>query len=213
MRPLICINAVIKDTTMKKIAFFVLTALFSSALWAQHVPNFGVKAGINISDWNVENVNNDVFENRLGLHLGLLSHIHLSKSIAFQPEVQFSTQGVEVAATNDKYKMSYINVPLMLQYMFDNGFRIEAGPYVGFLVDAEDEGENGTTIDRRDDYKTIDAGLGFGLNYLTYSGFGVGGRYNLGLANISEREAAIKNRVFQISLFYMFDNAHKAKSR
>ncbi len=198
---------------MKKIALAVLSVMFSTALWAQHVPNFGVKAGLNISDWNAKNVNSDVFDSRLGFHLGLLSHIHLSNKLAFQPEVQFSTQGVEVASTNDKYKMSYINVPLMVQYMFNNGFRVEAGPYVGFLVGAEDEGDNGTTIDRKDDYKTVDAGLGFGLNYLTYSGFGVGGRYNLGLANVSERTTEIRNRVFQISVFYMFDNAHKAKSR
>ena len=102
----------------------------------------------------------------------------------------------------------------MIQYMFDNGFRIEAGPYVGFLLGAKDVSASGTEVEAKDDYKKVDAGLGLGLNYLSYSGFGVGGRYNIGLANINDRIGSkIQNRVFQLSVFYMFDNDHKAKSR
>lgn len=202
---------------MKKISLLALMMMCCTAvLQAQNTPVFGIKAGLNIADLKVENVDNDVLESRLGFHIGLLSHIHVTNKIAFQPEVQFSAQGAEVAATGDAWKVNYINVPLMFQYMFNNGFRIEAGPYVGFLVGAEDESESGTSINRNDEYEKLDAGLGFGLNYLTYSGFGIGGRYNLGLANISDlsvRDAKINNRVFQLSVFYMFDNDHKRKSR
>jgi hypothetical protein len=64
-----------------------------------------------------------------------------------------------------------------------------------------------------DVYKTPNVGLGVGLNYLSYSGLGVGARYNLGLSNIGEGSTDIKTRTLQLSLFYMFDSRHKSKSR
>ncbi len=93
----------------------------------------------------------------------------------------------------------------MLQYMFDNGFRLEAGPQLGLMVSNDNN---------NDIFKSTNVGLGFGLNYLTYSGFGVGGRYILGLSKINEPIAAeAKSRNIQLSIFYMLDHNHKAKSR
>jgi hypothetical protein len=114
---------------------------------------------------------------------------------------------------NDVTKLDYINLPIMLQYMFDNGFRLEAGPQFGFLVNSKFKYNDGREVDLDDVYKTPNVGLGFGLNYLSHSGFGVGGRYNLGLSNIGEGTSDIKTRTLQFSLFYMFDSQHKAKSR
>jgi hypothetical protein len=88
--------------------------------------------------------------------------------------------------------------------MFNNGFRLEAGPQLGLLVNSDNE----------DLFKSTNIGLGFGLNYLSYSGLGLGARYNLGLNRITENIAPEgKGRNLQISLFYMFDNNHKSKSR
>ena len=153
---------------------------------------------------------------KTGGHLGLLSHIHLSPEWALQPELQFSTQGAEttIQGTEFTWKMNYINVPVMVQYMFNNGFRIEAGPYAGFLINGKLESENGAEDEVTNEFKKTDFGLGFGINYLSYSGFGVGGRYNLGLTNINDaRVNETRNRVLQLSVFYMFDKNHKAKSR
>ncbi|MDB5253602.1 MAG: PorT family protein [Flaviaesturariibacter sp.] len=180
---------------------------------AQEKPVFGLKAGVNVADWKVDGVDNDALDSRIGFHIGLLSHIHVAKSVALQPEIQYSTQGAKNASNDDVYKVDYINVPIMLQYMFNNGFRIEAGPQFGLLVTAKDE-QNNVSIDAKDDYKKGDVGIGLGLNYLSYSGFGVGGRYTFGVADINDAGAnSIKNRVLQVSLFYMFDRNHKAKSR
>lgn len=202
---------------MKKISLILVAALCSTALFAQHLPTWGIKGGVNLATWNHDNNDvQDVLNSRLGFHVGLLSHNHITNNIAIQPELQFSTQGVEVEnGSNDlEFRTSYLNVPVMVQYMFDNGFRLEAGPYVGFLLGARDVDAAGNETEAKDDYKKVDAGLGVGLNYLSYSGFGVGGRYNFGLANINDRVGdKVQNRVLQLSIFYMFDQAHKAKSR
>jgi len=130
---------------------------------------------------------------------------------ALQPEVVYSGQGAEVGNTH--VKLDYINIPLMIQYMFNNGFRIEAGPQLGLLIAAKNEvGDNET--ETKDHYNTPDFGVGLGISYLSYSGFGVGGRYNIGVSNISETASPnIKNRVFQLGVFYLFDHHHKAKSK
>ncbi len=203
---------------MKKI-IVILTAFFlSSAVIAQTGAVFGLKGGLNLANFNSD-ADEEATDMKTGFHVGGLAHIHLNPQWAIQPELQFSTQGAEteinIFGQNREFtfNLNYLNVPVMVQYMFNNGFRLEAGPYVGFLIGANLEDDEGNEDDTDDEYKKIDAGLGFGINYLTTSGFGFGGRYNLGLSNINEERAnKIQNRVFQISLFYMFDQAHKAKS-
>ena len=200
---------------MKKISLLVIgftSAIFSFAQSAK----FGVKAGANISTLKIEDFDDN--DSRIGLHAGLFAHIHLNPQWAVQPEVVYSAEGGKlrnVVTQGDEvtFKNDYVNIPVMLQYMFDNGFRLEAGPQLGLLVSSKAEDDDGNEDDADDTFKSTNVSLGFGLNYLSQSGFGVGGRYNLGLSNIAEGSGDVKGRVFQISLFYMFDNAHKAKSR
>jgi hypothetical protein len=114
-------------------------------------------------------------------------------------------QGGKSGGTN--FNLDYINVPVLLQLMFDNGFRIQAGPQIGFLVRAK--AENGsTTIDVLDDFKSIDAGLSFGASYVhTPSNFGIDVRYNLGLSDISESSAVSSNsRGLQVGVFFLFNH-------
>jgi hypothetical protein len=201
---------------MKKVSLFISILMLSMGAFAQHVPKFGLKAGVNLANWSFEDddVENDF---RTGFHIGALAHIHLAPTWAIQPEVQYSAQGTKTdlgSAGEFTWKSDYINVPVMIQYMFNNGFRLEAGPQIGFLVNGKLEDEDDNEEDISDDLKKTDVGIGFGLNYLTYSGLGLGVRYNLGLTNINEeRTTETKNRVLQLSLFYMFDSQHKAKSR
>ncbi len=186
----------------------MMSVLFSTVILAQTGADFGIKAGLNVANMSIEpDVRNT--DARLGLHAGLLAHIHLAPEWALQPEIVYSAQGFEDKVSNVKWKLDYINVPIMIQYMFNNGFRLQAGPQVGFLASAKID-----NTDIKDDLKKIDAGLGFGVGYLSSSGFGIDARYNLGLSNVNdEGSTELKNRVFQVGLFYMFNSQHKAVSR
>jgi hypothetical protein len=205
---------------MKKLSVLVLAMLFIGEIFAQHTPAFGLKGGLNISDLKFKVPSGNVepeHSTALGVHAGFLAHMHLSKNIGLQPELLYSGQGMELTTGSSTFdvKLNYLNLPVMIQYMFDNGFRVEAGPQFGLLLNAKIQDNTGTTSITKN-YKKGDVGLGFGLNYLTYSGFGIGGSYNLGLGNINKTEGAtankIYNRVGQISLFYMFKSNHKAAS-
>ena len=169
--------------------------------------NVGVKAGLNV--YNVNNDNGVEYDSKTGFHAGLIGHIHLGPQFGLQPEVVYSSQGAkfDFANTESKLKLGYINVPIMLQYMFDNGFRLQAGPQVGFLVNADTE-TNGNETDVKDNYNTVDFGIGAGVGYIhPPSGFGVDARYNLGLSNINKNDAIeSKNRGFQVGVFYLFNH-------
>lgn len=183
-------------------AIAIAAIMISGNANAQHV-NFGVKGGLNF--YNIKNENNSKYDTKTGIHLGVLGHIHLDRSIAIQPELVYSSQGAKytTAGIDYKLKLGYINLPVMLQYMFKNGFRLEAGPQVGFLISAKSVANNNSS-DVKSSFKPIDFGVGLGAGYIKpSSGLGVGLRYNVGLSNINNNgPVKSSNNGFQVSLFY-----------
>lgn len=170
---------------------------------AQNV-NIGTKIGLNSHTINSDN--NSDFDSRIGIHAGLIGHIHLNNEFALQPEIMYSMQGAK--SGNTELKLDYINIPVLAQYMFDNGFRLQAGPQLGFLINAEGE-NNDSTNDLKDDFKSVDAGLSFGVGYIhPPTSFGIDARYNLGISDISESaNVETTNRGFQIGIFYLFNHS------
>ena len=165
---------------------------------------FGVKAGLNVSNASIEGSTNP--DARASLYVGALAHIHLDREWAIQPEVLYSSQGYKYTVNNVDYKVpiNYITIPILGQYMFGEGFRVETGPQPGIMVSAHTK-SGGNSTDVSKSFKTFDLSWVFGIGYLTHSGFGVDARYNLGLTDISDDGgSAIKNRVFAAGIFYQF---------
>ena len=161
--------------------------------------NMGIKGGLNFSTIHPGNSSLDL---RTGFHVGLLWHIPVGQGIAFQPELMYSLQGAKLSNT-EKLNLGYINAPFLLQVMVGRGFRLEAGPQLGFLVSAKTE--SGNTLENvRQSYKTIDAALAVGFGFVGRAGLGFDVRYNYGLSNISKTGGDVANRVFQVGLFYQF---------
>jgi hypothetical protein len=200
---------------MKKISLFFCTLFLAATIFAQN-SSIGLKAGVNIS--NLNNSGTDM-GSKVGFNGGLLAHVHLAPSLALQPEVVYSGQGAKytVGGTEHSLNLSYINVPLQLQYMFANGFRLQTGPQVGFLANVKDKvsgTNNETGFFTSEDFKTVDFSWSAGLSYLGASGLGIDGRYNFGLGNINNAGSnVIKNNVFQVGLFYMLNNSAPVRHR
>jgi hypothetical protein len=165
--------------------------------------NIGTKIGLN--SYNIINDNGPEFDNRMGLYAGLIGYIHMSRQFGLQPELYYSMQGAKSGGTT--FELDYINVPVMFQYMFDNGFRVQTGPQIGFLINGRaSDGDN--SMDIRDDFNAIDVGLGFGASYIhNPSGFGIDLRYNLGLTDITESSLVdSQSRGVQLGIFYLFNH-------
>lgn len=200
---------------MKKLNAFIAVLFACISVAAQEKPKFGLKGGLNIS--TVKFSNGADANWRSGFHLGGLAHVHITPSFSLQPEVYYSSQGAKLTLANDNklnLNLSYINVPVLLQYNFANGFRLQGGPQVGFLVGVSDKISGvEQNIYKTDNFKTVELALPLGLSYLGYSGLGVDARYNIGLTNISkDASPTVKNNVFQVGAFYLFDHRHKVET-
>jgi outer membrane protein with beta-barrel domain len=181
---------------MKKVFLSALTVILVNMAFAQHV-EFGLKGGVNFA--NLKDDANSNTDARTGFNAGALAHIHLSKTFAIQPEVVYSVQGAEYSS--GKMQLNYINVPVLAQYMFGNGFRLQTGPQLGILTTSKFKSGN-TKVDV--DMRTADVAWSFGASYISPMRLGVDARYNLGLTDISKASPDLKNRVWQLGLFYQF---------
>jgi hypothetical protein len=193
---------------MKKISLFVF-ALFLGALSFAQDARFGLKGGLNVA--TTTNSQGGERGSRLGLNAGVLAHIHLDPMWAIQPEVVYSSQGAKYTVLDGEHELAlnYINIPVQVQYMFNNGFRVQTGPQVGFLATVKDKLNGAETgIFSSDDFKSVDFSWSVGLGYQGASGLGIDGRYNFGLSNINDAgTATVHNNVFQIGLFYLLNKS------
>jgi hypothetical protein len=189
-----------------KTKLLAMMALLVIASTAMAQVNFGAKAGLNLYKVSVDE--GDATDMKAGMHVGLLAHIHMSDQIALQPELVYSMQGAKSEFDGDELKLNldYINIPLLLQYMFDNGFRLEAGPQIGILTSAKMKA-GGNSVDVKDSFNSIDFGIPLGVGYISDSGFGADLRYVFGLSNINESDdVKSSNRGLQLGVFYQFNN-------
>jgi len=202
---------------MKKLFLFAAVAVFGFTMNAQDV-RFGAKAGVNFA--SIAGDDTDGVDGRTSFHVGGVAEIMFSEKFSFQPELLYSSQGSKYEESEsgysyeEKLKLDYINIPLMAKYYVAEGFSIEAGPQVGFLISAKNEweendevfGSDSGEVDVKDYVKSIDFGLNFGVGYKMDSGLNFGARYNLGLNTIAEEDGVdITNNVIQVSVGYFFD--------
>ena len=194
---------------MKKNILFVLL-LVSTASFAQHF-ELGAKAGVNISNFSGASNEADLkAKSLIGFHAGGFVSLFLGNNFAIQPEVLLSTQGAKVEQTGSKtdYKLTYINVPVMLKFRSNGGFYLEAGPQIGFKVNEKVDGTS------EDFAKSTDLSIAGGLGYHSPIGLGIGARYTAGLSKLGDFNASTtkpdwKNGVIQVSLFYTLFNNHR----
>lgn len=156
---------------------------------------FGIKGGVNFSNMYTEDVDD---ENVLtGFNLGLFAKFPITDNIAIQPELYYTTKGSELTYNNAfaegtaKFRMNYIEAPLLLVFNLTENFNIQGGGYVAYLVDGKATNDSNNnlfdsdeTLDN-DDFNKIDAGLAVGVG-LDISTFSVGARYNYGLTTVGK---------------------------
>ncbi len=199
---------------MKKIMLLVVltTAVFVS----QAQVRFGLKLGVNVMTLGGDDVEDADLKSKIGFHAGGIVNIPISDHFAFQPELLYSGEGAKVEDGDDRvnFNLSYINVPLLLQYV-SSGFHAELGPQVGILMAAKQDFKIGGISgdeDIKDDLKGVNFSVAIGAGYRLPNGFGFGARYTLGLSNIADADDAdLKTRGFQVGVSFLFGGGGEAK--
>ena len=190
---------------MKKIVIASI-AIVSMAFNANaQQTQIGVKGGLNIATINYSSTTPSNFKSLVGAHAGLLAHIHLTDMFAIQPEVVYSMQGAkDHTVSSSEVRLGYLNVPVLVQYMFSNGLRLETGPQAGILLSAKEK-NNSVTSDLKDQLNGFDFSWAAGLGYLSKMGLGADARFNFGLSDLTKSDLSkVRNNVVQIGLFYQF---------
>ena len=186
-------------------------AAISNDLFAQM--RAGIKGGLNVSNLYIDDVSDE--NARFGFNLGVYGQVLSSDAFAIQPELLFSTKGSKIEYGGSlfdqtvKYNLSYLDLPVLAVFKLGESAEIHVGPYIGYLLGANisHDGDLGSGMDDidKDNLKSFDYGLsgGFGLNF---GNLQVGARYNYGLAELADSDAAelligdAKNSVAQIYL-------------
>lgn len=220
--------------TKNYLFLFALLFAFQLASYAQTARQpvlFGVKAGLNLANFSDPD---DILGNQdkavlLAPHAGVFAVFAVGERFSVQPEALISFQGAKynepivldpgtgdpIAGDFESFsdEVTYLNIPVMLQFWPSEGFRLEAGPQLGFLLSAKGKVEGGGQTaeqDQKEYYSGIDFGIGLGLGYRLPVGLDFYGRYNLGLSNLLDEEitsvsdARIYNSVISIGVGYTF---------
>ncbi len=189
-----------------------IVIFFATLTHAQQV-QFGVKAGANFATLSGDSGEVLDLTMRTSFHLGATAEIMFSDKFSLQPQLLYSAQGTDYenadAAITGVLKLDYINIPILAKFYITEGFSVQAGPQIGFLLSANNKLEfAGDTQeeDVKDIFKGIDFGLNFGLGYKLPSGLFFDASYNLGFSNVNDiGDDDDKNGVIQLSVGYLFN--------
>ena len=184
-----------------KILGLLTIALITGSLsFAQGV---GFKAGANITKIDGKGFKDEM---KFGYSLGGFAELYFNKKWGIQPEVlwnQYQTRTtndfheVFPNSTNDfkDVKLNYLSIPLLLNFRPANFITFQAGPQFGVLINKDHNLlKNGEQAFKNGDLSML-GGVQLNLGSLR-----VGGRYQVGLNNISDLDnsADWKNQGFQI---------------
>ena len=195
---------------MKKLLFVPLL-LISVTMFAQTY-QFGLKGGINVSNFTGSSLDNVDKKALVGFQGGAFLSLLMGDHFAIQPEAVFSSQGARVSTVNgdENWRVSYLNIPVELKVRFNGAFYLEAGPQIGFKLNETVPNQSGGSAE--DFAKNLDFSVNAGLGFHGKSGLGIGARYAVGITKVGNLEDSdfdpnFKNGVAQLFVFYtLFNN-------
>lgn len=143
----------------------------------------------------------DVLDNigRAGFSAGLGLQRNLGNLLEFEMDALYGTMGTEFDDAM-MLELSYVQVPLIFNFKLgQSGFKLGAGPQVGFLLDAKLDGE-----DFSDVMNSIDAGAVINGSMSFSSKLGMNVRYYYGLTNIfsDSPDFKVTNNAIFAGLYY-----------
>ena len=194
-------------------------------------PEFGITAGMNVSNWRGETSNafNDLMEgttaagmeNKTGLTAGLWAELPIDGHFSIESGLIYSSKGntmkariIETGLLNINAKITnhahYLETPLHLKYQFPKGFFISGGPQVAYLLKNEIEARAGILgfsvgerFDLNNTFRKWDFGLSGGIGYEFVNGFQLKAVYDYGLSPLDDTiNADVYNQSFKFSVGY-----------
>lgn len=158
--------------------------------------NYGIKAGINFAElWGEDALPES--DRKVGYSVGAYASFKIANDLKIQPEIIWSLQG-EDSKESGRYKISYINIPLMLKWT-EGRFYSEFGPQIGILT--INTAKSVPEELKLENFETFDFSLNVGIGYEIFDDWGICLRYCQGLTNIVAGRD-LKNSVLYLGISY-----------
>jgi hypothetical protein len=183
---------------MKKVVLFLL--LFPLATLAQKF-NAGIRAGLVASQ-----VDGDTYEgfDKAGVTAGLYVNRSFSEKISLQLEMNFIQKGsrMPVDDLNNYYlmRLSYLELPLLLQWHVSNSFTLFGGPSYGVLISSYEENQLGS-LDYMPEFKKYEIAARLGLSYQLSEKWAVDIRYCGSMSTIRPSQSGYSPTYFESGQF------------
>ena len=176
---------------MKKALLFVLLVSFSAFYGFSQGTKYGVRAGLNISNMDFDPDATFNNQHRNGLMIGFFGEFGLSKSVAFAPELQFSSEGSKAEA----FRLDFIQLPALFKFRLSEKFHLGIGPQAGVKVYEHEDGVKNFV------YSGV-GGIEFKLSHTLF----LDARYTYGFTNVLEETMSLeaKNTNIQFGFGYKF---------
>ncbi len=199
--------------TMKKAllvcaAVVVLVGLISSPVAAATKFNFGVKAGASFAN-NLWSDDDGTEKAIVRPTFGAFALIELTPTLAVQPEINYLVTGEwwDITDGTNIEAFTYLHIPVLLKarLMKEGKFIpvVFAGPAIGFLLKARDQGKDVKVFFKDTDFGA-DLGVGAETALNQMKAF-VDLRYYLGLSNVWRGPSfTMKNRAFIFTVGLIF---------
>jgi hypothetical protein len=189
---------------IKLLSLALAVLIFSTA--SSQSFHLGLKGGANINKLSGQSFNKQF---GYGYHLGGFAEIGLGKKWALQPEVlfnqintdtssEFKKLYTDLSVSNlSKIKLSYLSIPILLNFKVNKFFALQAGPQFGLLIQQNKNlFENGKDAFKKGDFSML-GGVQFKVASVR-----VYGRYAIGLANLNDidNKDKWKSQSFQVGV-------------
>ena len=198
------------NTSTRSIAL-VLSAVAFFALPLKGQLLVGGQFGLNLGTVHVDpEPSSEEYSMLLGFAVGGVVNTPLAGGLEFQAQPMVTRKGTKIKESGDEvqFKVTYLDLPLLLVYKFTDEGEIQpyalSGPSVSLLLAAKVEVPGGGEFDIKDETETLDLGIGLGAGVRIPQDdlvFFADLRYVLGLLNLNaeEGEATVKNRGLLLS--------------
>ena len=176
----------------------ILLLLLSTNLLGQEI---GIKAGINVSSLGKKD---NGLESRIGYLFGAVLITPITDEFDLQSELVYSLQGArDIDISEKKNNYNYLNLPVMINALFLDKFKLQIGGQAGFLLSGKIKDPIGDR-DITDQLKRVDIGVILGLGIDLNDRITGNVRYQLGLNNTVKASPGstnkFQNKVLQVSM-------------
>ena len=203
---------------MKKTMIFCLSILMTAGFVktnAQTHLSYGVKTGMNLSNFILTDLDSQTSSMKAGASLGGFMKIDLHPNFAIQPEMSFfyKTSKMEVGKLEDDFRQWGMQIPVYAvgQMPTANGKAyFGVGPYLGIGFDARYKDADKDLYEKVNDVAAMnrwDVGLGAMLGYEFKNGIQINAGYQFGFVNQLDalKDAAkMRTQAVNIGIGYRF---------